>query len=78
MSLDEWLRGLFSALHTVGFERGSELSDPLIPDSPTRTAELGPAQTPQQSLCVTSIIAIHMEYLWFGKTKTLVIFIYSI
>jgi len=36
----------FQLVHTVGFECGSELSDPLIPDAPARTAELGPAQTP--------------------------------
>lgn len=63
MSLDEWLRVLFSALRTVGFECSSELSDPLIPDTPARTAELGPAQTPRYSNAISFAVALHIEYL---------------
>ncbi len=69
MSLDEWLRVLFSALHTVGFECGSELGDPFIPDALAWTAELGPAQTPRCSNSISFTAALHIEY-FCDKKKT--------
>lgn len=60
MRQDEWI---FVAARTVCFERGSELSDPLIPHIPAGAAELGPAQTPQRAPSVTPAVALHVKYL---------------
>lgn len=53
---------------TMSFESCSQMFGPLIPQDPTRTAELGLTQSPQQPTGAPAAHTFHVEH-WNMKRK---------